>query len=409
MAGITKNLFYSTILTSAHYVFPLLVYPYVSRVLGVDNIGLVSFIDSIATYFILFSMMGISIVGVREVARACGDRDALGAVFRSLLALNGILVVIALAAMVAVTLCVPRLYEHWPMMCVGMSKLIFNLFLIEWFYKGLEEFRYITLRSLAIRGAYVVAVFLFVRDRGDTMVYYALTMSVVAVTAGVNGVRSREWVSWGLRPADLRRHAGPFFSFGVYALLSTAYTTLNVAWLGFVCDDREVGYYSTAMKLVSIIQSLFAAFTGVMLPRMSALAAEGDMERFRKYLRRGIMLILGVTLPVVAVVVWAAPEVVWLLSGAGYGGAVTPVRIMMPFVTVVGVEQLLTMQALVPLGRDRAVFYVTAVAALVGLALNILLVDDMGAVGSAIVWAASETLLLLGALVALRGHLRLNA
>ena len=75
-------------LVCANYLFPLAVYPYVSRVLGVAEIGLVSFIDSIATYFILFSMMGISILGIREVASASDDRERLGEVFRSLLVLN---------------------------------------------------------------------------------------------------------------------------------------------------------------------------------------------------------------------------------------------------------------------------------------------------------------------------------
>ena len=401
MAGITKNLFYSTLLTSAHYVFPLLVYPYVSRVLGVGNIGLVSFIDSIATYFILFSMMGISIVGVRETARARGDRARLGEAARSLLALNGLLTLACLVGMAAATILVPQLAQNWRMMLVGMSKLVFNLFLIEWIYRGLEDFRYVTLRSLAIRGLYVVGVFVFVRDAGDTLVYYVLTMLVVVVTAAVNMVRSRRLLSW-TGPVSLRRYARPFFGFGMYTLLTTAYTTLNVAYLGFVTDATQVGYYATAMKLMSILISLYASFTAVMLPRMSSLAAEGEMERFGRYMRRSVVWMSLLTLPVIMAVEAYAPEVVWLLSGAGYEGAVVPIRVMMPFLLLVGLEQMLTMQALVPLGRDRAILSITAVAAVVGVALNIALVGRMGATGSAIVWAASETVLLLGASLALR-------
>lgn len=77
MPSIKKNILYSSILTTANYVFPLLTYPYVSRVLGVEKIGLCNFVDSIINYFILFSMMGINIVGIREIAKKKNDQESL--------------------------------------------------------------------------------------------------------------------------------------------------------------------------------------------------------------------------------------------------------------------------------------------------------------------------------------------
>lgn len=211
MATLRKNFIYSTLLVCANYLFPLVVYPYVSRVLGVEEIGLVSFIDSIATYFILFSMMGISILGIREVASAAEDRARLGNVFRSLLVLNGLVTAVALAAMVAATLLVPQLREHAGLMGIGMCKLIFNMFLIEWFWRGLEEFRYITLRTIVIKLLYVTSVFIFVRDREDTGVYYFLTMTVVVANAVVNMAYASQFVSVRKGGISLRRYIAPFF------------------------------------------------------------------------------------------------------------------------------------------------------------------------------------------------------
>jgi Membrane protein involved in the export of O-antigen and teichoic acid len=90
MPSIKKNFFYNGLLTVANYLFPLITYPYVSRVLGVSNIGICNFVDSIVNYFILFSMMGISIVGVREIAAVREDREARNRVFSNLIALNGL-------------------------------------------------------------------------------------------------------------------------------------------------------------------------------------------------------------------------------------------------------------------------------------------------------------------------------
>lgn len=400
MAKIGKNLLYNGLLTCAQYIFPLVVFPYVTRVLGVANIGLVGFIDSIVTYFILFSMMGISVVGVREVARCGKDVSKRSSVFFNLLTLHALMTLLMLSSIIVLTFTLDALKDDRALMGVGICKLIFNLFLVEWFFRGVEDFKFITLRSLIIRGSYVVAVFIFVRKPEDTLTYYFLTMLVVVVTAVVNMSFASSLVSprkWKLNIIPFLR---PFFALGVYELMVSAYTTLNTAFLGFSTNDTEVGYYVTAMKLISILSGVFVSFSGVMLPRMSALISQGETDIFINYLKRCGLVVIGFTLPVIAVFEIFAPEVIHILAGQGYEGAVAPLRIMSPFLMVLGFEQLLMLQVLTPMGREKDVLYVTIVAALAGVVLNIVLVPRLGAVGSAWVWAAAETLILIGAGVA---------
>ena len=404
--GIRRNLVYSTVLTCATYVFPLVVYPYVSRVLGVANVGLVGFIDSITTYFILFSMMGISLLGIRETARTRGDSRRLSDTFWSLLALHAMMTLVMLAGMAVATALVPQLRVNAGLMCVGMCKLVFNLFLVEWLYKGLEDFRYITLRTVGVRALYVAAVFLLVRSPGDTVTYYVLTMLVVVASALVDMFRARRFVT--MRGIRLRpwRYLGSFMSLGVYVLLGSAYTTLNVVILGFVAGDTEVGYYTTAVKIIFILSSSVTAMVSVFMPRMSLLAAVRHMDEFRRYFRRCCAGMLAVTVPLSAVVwVWA-PEIVMLLSGPGYEGAVEPLRVMILFMPVSGIGQLLVLQVLTPLGRDRSVLAATFAGALTGVVLNSMLVPAMYSAGSAWVWSAGETVLCIAALLMARHSLR---
>lgn len=401
MSTIRRNIIYNTILTGAHYAFPLIVYPYVSRVLGVSNIGLVGFIDSIATWFILFSMMGISTVGIREVAR-CGDnRLRRKQVFLSLLSLHAVITAIAVTAMIIVTFAVDRLRDQAPMMWIGVSKLVFNLFLIEWFYRGIEDFRYITYRSLLIRGSYVVAVFLFVNDRADTLTYYALTMLVVAATAIANIWSVRPYLSRERVRIRLFQFIKPFLFLGAYELMMAAYTTLNTTYLGFVSTDAEVGYYATASKLMTILMGVYISFSGVLMPRMSSLVAEGDIIRFRKYFKKACMIVVAFSVPVIAIVEIFAPEVIMLLSGPGYGGAVLPLRIMIPFLLIMGLEQLLTLHTLMPLGREKQILVIVAAAAATAVGAALLLVPSLGAIGSACVWAAAESVVFIGSAITL--------
>lgn len=398
--GVWSNLAWSAILTGATYVFPLIVYPYVSRTLGVSCIGTVGFVDSVVTYFILFSMMGVSIMGVRETARVRGSVEGRSRVLSDMLAVNGVMTLLCLVLMAVVTVAVPQLRVHWRLMTVGMVKLMANLFIVEWFWRGIEQFRYITLRTVLTRAVYVASVFILVRDSGDTLTYYALTAGVVAATAIVNMLRAGRYVDYSRgfmtlqsTVAALKRYVRSFFSLGTYMLLTAFYTTLNVVILGFVSTDTEVGYYSTAVKLFSIFLALFTALGAAVMPRMNILAAEGRIRDLRRNLVRCCRLLAAGALPVSALGVIFAPDIVWLLAGPGYEGAVLPVRIIFPFIVVFGMEQLLVVQVLTPLGRDREVNRNSLVAAVGGVMLNAVLVPRLGAAGSAVVWVVCETVL----------------
>lgn len=382
--------------------FPLIVYPYVSRVLGVSNIGLVGFIDSIATYFILLSMMGISIVGVREIAVSRGDRGRLGSAFYSLLSLHGAATALVLLMMVGITLFVGELRSEWKMMAIGMCKLVFNLFLVEWFFRGLEQFSYITWRTIAIRTLYVVSVFLLVHTAGDTSVYYFLTMTVVVATAAVNMLKAVRTIGRGRFRISMKAYLQPFLVFGLYMLLHATYTTLNTVYLGFVTDDTEVGYYATATKLFGILFSIYLAFLSVLMPRMSALVAEGRMTEFRAKARKSLMWVISLGVPAVLAGEYFAAGIVELISGPGYEGAVLPMRIILPLILISGLEQVMVMEILLPMRGDRKVTKIAGAGAALALVLNVALVGRLGATGSAVVWLASETLVLILSAVAAR-------
>ena len=138
------NFVYSTIITISNYLFPMIVFPYVSRTLGLENVGICNFIDSIVTYFVFFSMMGIMTMGIREVAASREDRQRRSIVFSTLLVLNGLFTLLAIIGLGFFTFYVDAVADYRNMMYIGMFKLAWNFLLIEWFYQGLEEFKYIT-------------------------------------------------------------------------------------------------------------------------------------------------------------------------------------------------------------------------------------------------------------------------
>lgn len=342
-------------------------------------------------------MMGVGIVGIREVAAYKSDKQKLSEVFCGLFLLNTITTCIALGALVIAVFTVEQLREHWQLMVVGAMKLMTNYMLIEWLYKGLEEFKFITIRTIIVKIAYVFSVFILVKEQDDYIMYYLLTVLMIVFNALINILYSRHYVTLSPKGINLRKYLKPFLSLGVYGVLTSMYTTFNVAYLGFVAGETEVGYYSTASKLYHIFIALFTAFTGVMLPRMSSLLSDGKVDEFKKYLTKSVEVLFFFSIPVVIIVIVYAPIIISFIAGEGYEGAVLPMRIIMPLIIIVGYEQIIIIQGLMPLKQDKAILRNSILGAVTGIILNIVLVSSFKSVGSSMVWIISEIVVLMSA------------
>ena len=393
--SIKVNFFYSSILTCANYFFPLLVYPYISRVLGVSNIGLINFIDSIINYLILFSTMGIAILGIREIAQVKNNIKKLSQTFCSLFTLTAIATMVMVVVLIILTLSVPQLKRDSAMMYIGAIKLISNFFLIEWFYKGLEDFRYITIRSIIVRCLYVISVFIFVKEENDTNIYFLITSLSIAINAFINIINVKKHIILNLKNINFRPYIRPLFIIGLYSVLTSMYTTFNVTFLGFTHGDKEVGYYATATKVYGILLAIYTAFTGVMIPKMSQLAKNNDLTHFNNLINKSCSILFSFSIPFIIVIELLVPQFIFIISGPGYEQADLTMRIIMPLMLIIGYEQIIVMQGLMPLKDDSDIFRNSFFGAIVGIVLNLILVNKLGAVGSAIVWLVSEILILI--------------
>ena len=395
MPSIKRNFFYNSLLTVSNYVFPMIIFPYVSRVLGVANIGICNFVDSVVQWFILISMMGMAILGNREMAAIGADREKRDKAFSELVVLNLIATLIAAAALVITLYTVPKLFQYRRLLWVGVFKLFANFLCIEWFFKGTENFSYITSRTIIVKFLYLIAVFVFVRKADDYPLYYLLTVLVVAANALINVFFSRKSVTLRLKNLDLRKYLKPFLILGIYMLLTSMYVTFNTTYLGFVSSSEQVGCYAVASKLYGFVMAFFSAFTSVMLPRISSLVSERRVDEFHDMVHKSYYGVVTLAIPLVIYACVTAPEIVRILAGVGYEGAVLPARIIMPLILIVALEQIFVIQILMPSNRDRAIFINSCAGALVGITLNILLVSRLQSVGSAIAWLVSEITVLL--------------
>ena len=397
MQSIKLNFIYNAILTMSGYLFPLIVYPYVSRKLGVANMGACNFVDSIVEYFTIISMMGMNIIGVREIAKCKKNKTELSKTFSELFTLNFISTIVSIAVLTATIFIVPKFSAYNDLLYIGVSKLLFNFLLINWFFQGIENFKYVTIRSVLVKTLFVISIFCFVKTPNDTIIYYGLVMGTIALNAIINVLFTCKLIHFHLSIKIRREFVVSFFVFGLYWFMNSMYSTLNVAYLGFLTNDTEVGYYTTANKLLTIIMTLFTTLTTVMVPRISSVVSSDNNinNTFISLVGKSFNVFISFIFPLVFFVIVFSPEIIFLMSGKGYEGAILPLRLIAPLFFVIGYDQILVLQIMMPLKNDKLILRNSMIAAFVGLVTNFALVPYYGRIGSAIVQLCAETTVLV--------------
>jgi O-antigen/teichoic acid export membrane protein len=339
-------------------------------------------------------MLGISSIGIREIAKHKDNQEELDKTFTSLFCLTGLATLIALIVLFVCTYTIPDLYKYKTMLAIGGLKILSNFLLIEWFFKGLEEFKFITQRTLIVKTIYVISVFLFVKTEEDYQIYYVLLTLMITLNAICNMWYARKYV-------HLRFNTSMFLflkamlTMWIYSILTNMYTTFNTTYLGFQAGETQVGYFSTATKIFGLLIALYSAFTGVMLPRMSQLVAKGDNQAFEGMLKKSKDMLLSFSVPIVLLSVVYAKDIIFIISGEGYDGAILPMQICMSLIFVIGYEQILIVQGLLPLKQDKAVLYNSILGATVGVVGCLILIPMFKSVGASIVWLLSEVAVLI--------------
>jgi Membrane protein involved in the export of O-antigen and teichoic acid len=372
------------------YIFGLIVFPYISRVLGVNMIGRINFADQTVYYFRIIAAMGISTVGIREIAACGNDRERRSQVFSDIFSFILVMAIVAVVALVVLTFTIPKWTAIKDLLIVGSFYIFFSSMMVEWFYQGMENFKYVTIRSIVVKVIYILLVFLLVKSPDDYLIYYVLLTGTIVVNAIINLGYSRKYVTLNLFNAHPWKYAKSILALGLYMLMLSFFTTFNVIYLGMVKGDHDVGVYTTATKIYGMVLGILTAYTSVMLPRMSSLLSENKVDEFRMKVDNSFKIVFSLAPPLIAGGVILAPQIVAILAGPQYVESVLPMQMIMPLILVVGLAQIWVIQVLLPMKKDKVVLLSAAASAVVGVALNFMLVGKMSYIGSAIALLGAE-------------------
>lgn len=389
------NFVMNAILTMSSFIFPLISFPYVSRILLPEGTGKVSFATSLIAYFTMFAQLGIPTYGVRACARVRDDRNALTRTAQELLIINLLMTVLSYTALILALMFIPRLRTERPLYLLVSLSMLFNTIGMEWLYKALEQYTYITVRSIVFKLIALLAMFALVHCREDYVIYGGITILASSASNVFNFFHARRFIS--LRPVGGYRfgpHLKAVAVFFAMACASTVYTNLDTVMLGFMTSDEMVGYYNAAVRIKSILVSIVTSLGAVLLPRASYYVEHGEMDRFRQITRKAFNFVFLAAVPMMLYFILFARPGIFLLSGENYAGSVVPMQWIMPTLLFIGLSNVLGIQILVPLGRERVVLWSIVAGAAVDVVLNVVLIPQYGASGAAAATSVAELVVL---------------
>lgn len=382
--NVKKNLGWNILLTISGYLFPMLTFPYVTRILGPANLGTVNFTLSVVDFAILFSTLGMWSVGIRYISQFSDDPAKRSNVFSNLVSIHLVLSFIIAVVYVSLVVILPNLSEYRKLLFVGTSKIILGVFLVEWLFEGMQDFRYVTLRTLAIRMLYVLSVFLFVRDSNDYDIYFYETIAMTFVNAIVNWRYAHNYVTFKFSLSGSKMYLFPLFSMGLNGILLSFYNTFNVLFLGLVSGNASVGYFTTATKLYAIILSVISAYNNVFIPYQNSIFARGEYEKFSSSISKSMAIVCKLSIPVIIGSVIVAPELIWVIAGPGYEKAILPFRIIMVQVFFVGCDQILENQILLTYKKFKNILTCTVITTALSALILFLFVPIYGEIAAAV-------------------------
>lgn len=386
-----KNAVLNVVKTLMSVIFPLITFPYVSKVLGVDTLGKYNFSYSLNSFFVMLSALGITSYAVREGAPLREDKKNIGEFSSQIFSINVIAAVFAYFLLIICVLFIPKLNDYRNYILILSVEILFTTVGVEWLFVIYEEYLYITYRRIVFQIISLILVFLFVDESEDIILYCGITVFASAGANIINVIHSRKYCKIRFTAGiDWKKHLKPIITIFASTLAIKIYTGADTVMLGFLSNDRAVGLYSVAVKVYNVIKPLLFAVTTVAIPRLAAYAGSGRWADYNITIRKVFDVLFVLVLPAAVGICMLSSNIILLLSDAMYLEAEASLKILSVAVIFSIFSAFYNQCILIPLKMERYFLIATVASACVNVCGNFILIPLFNQNGAAITTVLAE-------------------
>lgn len=389
--SIQVNYIYNALYQILLLITPLVTSPYLARVLGADGVGTSSYIESIASYFVLFATMGITTFGQREISYVQESYEKRTTIFWETKLLNIFTSLIAILAYMFFSV----RQNNWQLYVAIVFNLLAVLADISWFFQGIEEFGKIVGRNAFFKFLNILFIFTFIKNKND-LVWYMLGHSINLFLCNASlwtylpkYIGKPVWSK--LKPM---RHFKVVISLFVPTVAIQIYTVFDKTMIGMITKDAfENGYYEQAMRIIRIILMVVTSLGTVVIPRIGFYFQKKEMKQVEALMYQSYRFIWFIGVPLCLGLVGVASNFVPWFLGEGYDKVIPLLHILGFTILAIGSSNVTGIQYLVPTNRQNILTKTVLIGAVINFVLNLLLIPSLKSIGAAIASLIAETVI----------------
>ena len=372
--SMSKNAIFKAMLNLFNIILPIMVIPLVTRSVGPDLYGYMGYGDSLTAYFLIFASFGIYQYGLREISKVRDDKKKLRQTFTSLCLFTFMTNIIASAVymiFVAVS------YRDKPYMytCIIMGfNLVFNMFYVEWVNEALENYDFIAIKTMIVRIIYSALILLFVRSDKDYLFYLYLVVGFNFINNIISFVYVKKRIKFDFSDLQFAKHIRPMLYVVILSNTGVLYTQLDKIMIKSNSGTTDVGYYYTAQRIMTIINTLMLTVIQVTMPRLSNYLGNESKKEYLSLLKRVIKIYFLFLFPASIGLLCLSKEAIYMFGGAKFLPAVPVMVVFSIYMLSIGVEGVIANQMIYLHGREKDDAMLVLIGGVINLGLNVLLV-----------------------------------
>lgn len=388
------NYFYNLIYNLLTLLLPLLTTPYLSRVLGVENIGIYGFTNSIVTYFVLFGCLGTTLYGQREIAYVQDDKEKQSKVFYEIFFVKLISMFISIL-LYGFSFCLDGTLSLYYQ--ILLIYLVANVFDISWYLQGIEEFDKTVIRNLIVKVLSIILIFVLVKKTDDLWIYFTIFAGSELLGNITMWIYVPKYLNKpNFKKINLKKHLKPILMLFIPQIAIKVYTVLDKTMIGVISGNmNDVGFYEQGQNIVRALIVIITAYGTVMASRIAYTYKNSDKKETIKYLKSSFRFSWLLGIPLMLGTIAVADKLVPWFFGDGYDPVSNIIKFTSPLIIAIGLNNVLGMQYLVPIGRQKDFTTAVVIGALSNFVLNNILIRLFGTIGAVIASVLAETIILI--------------
>lgn len=386
-----SNIVLNSIKTAMGFIFPLIAFPYVSRVLGTVGLGKVNFSNSIISYFALAASLGVVSYSIREGSAVREKEIERNKFFNEVFTVNFISMLISYTVLFVLALVSVKLHDYFTLILIQSLTMMFSWIGVEWVFNIYEDYFQITLRSFIAQLVSLLLMFVFVKSPNDYAVYALITV----LASGGSYVFNYVYAGKYYRPkltihCNIKKHIVPMLVLAANTFAVTIYVNSDTTMIGLFLDDHHVGLYSTAVKVYNIVKHVMAAVIASATPRVSFYYHNGENSKYHSLLTKMAQILLIVALPAMIGLFMTSEDVVLVIAGNEYINSTATLKVLSFALIFATFGSYCATYGLIVQRKEKTLLTHTTISALVNVVLNLFMIPMLGILGAAITTLISE-------------------